>query len=211
MNATQIRKEAETTGTDPKNWGPEGYHSLHYNTQRAVRNLYLEPAPWGTPQYDTPLMFTRKRAIEMQPDCAGKRLAAHFNEVNGGRFVLGMGIYQAYWQWRPDTYKDANGVPNQLVVAGDGFPMARIRFGTDGLWRWDWMRNPDVLKASCNSEMWGTLTQPYKEWTPFDQYMAGVVTKNLGLEAGTDLTFMMGVPVSEDEFIRLTYAGRKLC
>lgn len=209
MNAAQIREEAETTGTNPANWGPNGYNSLHRSTQRAVVHMFLEPAPWGTPQYGSPLMFTQKRVIEMQPDCAGKRLAARFNETNGGSFVPRMGIYKAYWQWVPDTYKDENGVPNQLVVAADGSPMVRIRFGTDGVWRWDWNHNPDVYKAKMSDEMWESYSPRYKEWAPFNTHVTGLVTHRLGLEDGADLSFLMGTPVSEDEFIRITNTGHK--
>ena len=208
LNLKQIRELASTTGVPTAQvYGPA---RLHPSTCHHLYKLGLQGAPWGSAFYKLPLLFTEERAWALQPDSKGKRLAARFNDSCGGRFVPKMGIYTASWQWYPERYKDENGVPNSLVVTGDGFPMARLRLGADEVWRWDWVQNPDVLKQVCGSDF-EHLPASHKEWVALDKrVLLPQALKALGLPPETDPATLMGQPVSEDAFIDATFIGTRL-
>jgi len=202
MGIKEIRKLASTVGVFRADVDTK---KLHPNTRNALWKLGLRKAPYGVSPFAPHLdrLFTEERFLELQPDSAGKRLAARFERENGSQFALGVGIYHASWQWFPDIYRDENGTPNQLVVTGDGFALTRIRFGTDGIWRWDWVQDPEIVKERYGTEAFSRLPETHKVYVAFEAHYAPGILAALGLP-NTDPTMLIGQPVTEDDFIRAT-------
>ena len=191
-----------TTGVEFTQVSGDAWKQMRFNTRMAILHLGLMAAPRGSSEWGNGLAYTKERFLELQPDSAGKRLAARWNKENGSRFAMGIGIYAADWQWYPDIYQDEQGTPNQLVITGDGFAMARIRLGTDGVWRWDWMRNPEMSAKLCGG--FEKLSARERQYEAFDSRYAVGLRSAMGLPPDADLTSLIGQPVSEDEFLRVT-------
>jgi len=185
----KIRKMADTVGILPFNG--ENPATLKQRTRLCYIILCLETAPIGSQEHGNGLLYTHRRALELAPDGVGKRLALRFEQECESRFAKGVGIYTAQWQWMPEVYKDENGTPNLLALHGDGFPLVKIRLGTDGVWRWDWALGPERVN-------------PARPVYPVAVSMCvrEHLLEALGLPADTDPATLIGQPVDEDTFIK---------
>lgn len=207
MKIAEIRELASNPdlGVPQGEVGGHVWGELHHSTKEAIWRMKLRPAPFGSAKHGEPVLFLGSVAIALQPDSKGKCLAARITSECKG-FRPGWGNINVDWQWFPKIYQDDNGVPNQLVVTGDGFPMLRVRLGLDDVWRFDLVQSAEVAKARFG-EKFDSCPNNWKHDIAFPESMAKGYLAALGLPLDTDPMTLMGEPVTEDQILACINGG----
>lgn len=134
----------------------------------------------------------------------GEALTTRIRKEKATRFLRGWGIVNVAWQWFPDFYKDEDGVPNCLIIMGDGFPMIRVRLGADDQWRLDYVQRDETTHFRYpNPDDYAKCPDYWKMDVPFPENMVPLFLTALGLPLDTDPVSLMGSVVTEDQIVSM--------
>ena len=212
MKWTEIRKLASdpTQGVPIEIVDGPAWAAIPPSTKSRIWRMGLTPPPYGSPKQGDKVLFLREVAFAMHPESKGKALATRIRkEKGGGRFLETWGNVNGHWQWHPDIYKDENGVPNCLVIMADGFPMVRVRLGTDDQWRLDYVQRDEITRLRCGNG-YDEAPDQWKEDIAFPKDMVPAFLTALGLPLDTDPVSLMGTVVTDDQILALITPREKV-